>query len=145
MGNNGSFGVVENRWRIKHPVVTFFHLLFRTLAIIVSWQSSSSCLWTSGLSRISLDGSWLDRGGGTLSLTRVSLSGYSRELPRGTGQTEQGRDPDILGGTSGQSASLGFPVLCGPVPVQVTLGSVGHHRPSVHWLQLAGIPQMPVR
>jgi len=25
---------VENPWRIKHPVVTFFHLLFRTLALI---------------------------------------------------------------------------------------------------------------
>lgn len=26
---------LENPWRIKHPVVTFFHLLFRTLALIV--------------------------------------------------------------------------------------------------------------
>ena len=29
-----SFDPVENPWRIKHPVVTFFHLLFRTLALI---------------------------------------------------------------------------------------------------------------
>ena len=33
-----SFGQVENRWRIKHPVVTFFHLLFRTLALIGKYQ-----------------------------------------------------------------------------------------------------------
>ena len=32
--NFGSFVPVENPWRIKHPVVTFFHLLFRTLALI---------------------------------------------------------------------------------------------------------------
>lgn len=32
-GGAGEGGVV-NSWRIKHPVVTFFHLLFRTLAII---------------------------------------------------------------------------------------------------------------
>merc|ERR1711915_892968 len=40
-----SFGQVENRWRIKHPVVTFFHLLFRTLALIAyllcGWFSNS--------------------------------------------------------------------------------------------------------
>merc|ERR1712168_546155 len=30
----GDLGPVENPWRIKHPVVTFFHLLFRTLALI---------------------------------------------------------------------------------------------------------------
>jgi len=34
-----------NSWRIKHPVVTFFHLLFRTLAIIAyllcGWFSDS--------------------------------------------------------------------------------------------------------
>ena len=30
----GDFSPVENPWRIKHPVVTFFHLLFRTLALI---------------------------------------------------------------------------------------------------------------
>merc|ERR1711971_200954 len=34
---------IVNSWRIKHPVVTFFHLLFRTLAIIAyllcSWFS----------------------------------------------------------------------------------------------------------
>merc|ERR1712002_310085 len=44
-GNSGDFGIVENRWRIKHPVVTFFHLLFRTLAIIAyllcGWFSDS--------------------------------------------------------------------------------------------------------
>jgi len=44
-GGAGGFGVVENRWRIKHPVVTFFHLLFRTLAIIAyllcGWFSHS--------------------------------------------------------------------------------------------------------
>jgi len=43
--NFGSFAPVENPWRIKHPVVTFFHLLFRTLALIVyllsGWSSSS--------------------------------------------------------------------------------------------------------
>lgn len=43
--NFHSFGEVENRWRIKHPVVTFFHLLFRTLAIIAyllcGWFSNS--------------------------------------------------------------------------------------------------------
>ena len=32
-GGGGEGGIV-NSWRIKHPVVTFFHLLFRTLAII---------------------------------------------------------------------------------------------------------------
>ena len=32
--NFGSFAPMENPWRIKHPVVTFFHLLFRTLALI---------------------------------------------------------------------------------------------------------------
>jgi len=55
MGDAGGFlddnnfesfgGVVENRWRIKHPVVTFFHLLFRTLALIAyllcGWFSDS--------------------------------------------------------------------------------------------------------
>jgi len=30
----GGEGSIVNSWRIKHPVVTFFHLLFRTLAII---------------------------------------------------------------------------------------------------------------
>ena len=30
----GGEGGIVNSWRIKHPVVTFFHLLFRTLAII---------------------------------------------------------------------------------------------------------------
>jgi len=43
--NFDSFGGVENRWRIKHPVVTFFHLLFRTLALIAyllcGWFSDS--------------------------------------------------------------------------------------------------------
>jgi len=43
--NFDSFGTVENRWRIKHPVVTFFHLLFRTLALIAyllcGWFSDS--------------------------------------------------------------------------------------------------------
>jgi len=43
--NFESFGAVENRWRIKHPVVTFFHLLFRTLALIAyllcGWFSDS--------------------------------------------------------------------------------------------------------
>merc|ERR1719392_609305 len=33
-GQLGDFTPVENPWRIKHPVVTFFHLLFRTLALI---------------------------------------------------------------------------------------------------------------
>ena len=33
-GQFGDFSPVENPWRIKHPVVTFFHLLFRTLALI---------------------------------------------------------------------------------------------------------------
>jgi len=41
-----SFAPVENPWRIKHPVVTFFHLLFRTLALIVyllcGWSSDRS-------------------------------------------------------------------------------------------------------
>ena len=39
--NFNSFGgeLVENPWRIKHPVVTFFHLLFRTLALIGKEQS----------------------------------------------------------------------------------------------------------
>eukprot|EP00090_Calanus_glacialis_P041982 TRINITY_DN74618_c0_g1_i1.p1 TRINITY_DN74618_c0_g1~~TRINITY_DN74618_c0_g1_i1.p1 ORF type:complete len:213 (-),score=62.69 TRINITY_DN74618_c0_g1_i1:129-767(-) len=55
MGDSGGFlddnnfdsfgGGVENRWRIKHPVVTFFHLLFRTLALIAyllcGWFSDS--------------------------------------------------------------------------------------------------------
>jgi len=40
-----SFDPVENPWRIKHPVVTFFHLLFRTLALIAyllcGWFSDS--------------------------------------------------------------------------------------------------------
>jgi len=44
-GNFGSFAPMENPWRIKHPVVTFFHLLFRTLALIVyllsGWSSQS--------------------------------------------------------------------------------------------------------
>merc|ERR1711962_1080015 len=75
-GNPGDFGIVENRWRIKHPVVTFFHLLFRTLAII-----AYSSHWTSGLSRISLEGSWLDRDGGTLSQTKESQFGSSRRVP----------------------------------------------------------------
>ena len=35
----GDFSPVENPWRIKHPVVTFFHLLFRTLALIGSETS----------------------------------------------------------------------------------------------------------
>lgn len=39
------FSPVENPWRIKHPVVTFFHLLFRTLALIAyllcGWFSDS--------------------------------------------------------------------------------------------------------
>merc|ERR1712013_275588 len=36
MGSSGlgGEGGIVNSWRIKHPVVTFFHLLFRTLAII---------------------------------------------------------------------------------------------------------------
>ena len=33
-GQFSDFSPVENPWRIKHPVVTFFHLLFRTLALI---------------------------------------------------------------------------------------------------------------
>jgi len=47
-GGSGGFtagGVVVNSWRIRHPVVTFFHLLFRTLAIIAyllcGWFSQS--------------------------------------------------------------------------------------------------------
>ena len=36
--NNDTFvpssPAVGNPWRIKHPVVTFLHLLFRTLALI---------------------------------------------------------------------------------------------------------------
>lgn len=39
VGGSGGFsdnsgGVVVNSWRIRHPVVTFFHLLFRTLSLI---------------------------------------------------------------------------------------------------------------
>ena len=37
----GGEGGIVNSWRIKHPVVTFFHLLFRTLAII--GKSIRSC------------------------------------------------------------------------------------------------------
>jgi len=44
-GGFGGSGGVVNSWRIKHPVVTFFHLLFRTLAIIAylfgGWFSKS--------------------------------------------------------------------------------------------------------
>ena len=41
--NFGSFAPVENPWRIKHPVVTFFHLLFRTLALI-GMKINNHCL-----------------------------------------------------------------------------------------------------
>merc|ERR1711962_1121293 len=44
-GNPGDFGIVENPWRIKHPVVTFFHLLFRTLALI-AYLLLSMDFWT---------------------------------------------------------------------------------------------------
>ena len=33
-GSAETFVPIGNPWRIKHPVVTFFHLLFRTLALI---------------------------------------------------------------------------------------------------------------
>ena len=43
-GQFGDFSPVENPWRIKHPVVTFFHLLFRTLALIGK-KSGKESIW----------------------------------------------------------------------------------------------------
>ena len=55
--NFGSFVPVENPWRIKHPVVTFFHLLFRTLALI--GMTTNNLYLTIILSGYSLPSEWL--------------------------------------------------------------------------------------